>query len=209
MSSETDELITLAAGGNAEARMLLLSRYRERLKRLVALRMDGRLRSRFDASDVVQEALVVADARLDSFVQDQAQATVQDEPLAFYGWLRGIVIDQFLKLRQKHLALKRSVELEVAEPAELPEESVELLVDRIAESIPTPGEQLVNDENRKFVRDAIRRLRDQDRELIELRYLEQLDNIEIATVLGISVAAVRTRHFRAVARLRELLKRKI
>jgi RNA polymerase sigma factor (sigma-70 family) len=47
-------------------------------------------------------------------------------------------------------------------------------------------------------------LRDTDRELLVLRYLEGLSNPEIAHVLGISVGAVMTRHTRALQRLRAL-----
>ena len=60
----------------------------------------------------------------------------------------------------------------------------------------------------------LRRAIDGDREAVDqlfarylsrLRYLEQLDNAEISAVLGITVAAVRTRHCRALQRLHNLL----
>jgi RNA polymerase sigma-70 factor (ECF subfamily) len=52
---------------------------------------------------------------------------------------------------------------------------------------------------------AIDQLRPNYREVLLLRYVEQLSMSEIGAVLGISVAAVKMRHVRALERLRELL----
>jgi DNA-directed RNA polymerase specialized sigma24 family protein len=41
--------------------------------------------------------------------------------------------------------------------------------------------------------------------VLVLRYLEELPHREIATVLGLTEAAVKTRHVRALERLGELL----
>ena len=53
---------------------------------------------------------------------------------------------------------------------------------------------------------ALMRLKSHDREILVLRYLEQLGVDEIAGVLGISQTAVTSRHLRALQRLRRLLK---
>jgi RNA polymerase sigma-70 factor (ECF subfamily) len=55
------------------------------------------------------------------------------------------------------------------------------------------------------VREALGRLPPADREVLELRHLEQLSVAETAAVLGVSVGAAKTRHLRAVQRLRALL----
>jgi RNA polymerase sigma factor (sigma-70 family) len=52
---------------------------------------------------------------------------------------------------------------------------------------------------------ALEQLKPYDREILVLRYLEQLGVAEIADVLGISQTAVTSRHLRAVQRLRRLL----
>jgi RNA polymerase sigma-70 factor (ECF subfamily) len=52
---------------------------------------------------------------------------------------------------------------------------------------------------------ALGQLKPEDRELLVLRYVEQLDVEEIASVLGISRTAVTSRHLRAVQRLRHFL----
>jgi RNA polymerase sigma-70 factor (ECF subfamily) len=55
------------------------------------------------------------------------------------------------------------------------------------------------------VRDALARLGELDREVLSLTVWEELEPREIAEVLGVSAAAVRTRLSRARARLRDLL----
>ena len=60
--------------------MCIRDRYRDRLRRLVAVRLDPRLAARADASDVVQEALADAARKLDGYLRDR--------PIPFYPWLR-------------------------------------------------------------------------------------------------------------------------
>ena len=52
---------------------------------------------------------------------------------------------------------------------------------------------------------ALDKLAEPDREILVLRYLEQLDSQEIAGVLRTSESTVRMRLMRAVRRIRELL----
>ena len=54
---------------------------------------------------------------------------------------------------------------------------------------------------------AIRRLPEQDRALIALRYVSGFDASEIAPILGLSPSGVRTRLSRVVARLRQEVER--
>lgn len=56
-----------------------------------------------------------------------------------------------------------------------------------------------------FMREAIRKLEDMDREILLLREFEQLDYAEIAELLNLPVNTVRSRLFRARTALRELL----
>jgi RNA polymerase sigma-70 factor (ECF subfamily) len=55
------------------------------------------------------------------------------------------------------------------------------------------------------VRQGLQRLSANDREILVMRHLEQMNVTEIADALGITKTAVTTRHLRAVERLRELL----
>jgi RNA polymerase sigma-70 factor (ECF subfamily) len=55
------------------------------------------------------------------------------------------------------------------------------------------------------VQTALTRLAERDREVLVLRYLEQLPTADIAAVLGTTPGAVKVRHLRALERLRALL----
>src|SRR5260370_20429402 len=61
---DSDELLRRTADGDADARNRLLARHRDRLRQMVAVRLDHRLAARADPSDVVQEILFEADRRL-------------------------------------------------------------------------------------------------------------------------------------------------
>ena len=58
----TEQLLALATAGDGAAWGSLLTAHEQRLIRMVAFRMDPRLRGRIDAADVVQEAFVQASA---------------------------------------------------------------------------------------------------------------------------------------------------
>ena len=68
------------------------------------------------------------------------------------------------------------------------------------------GRQLEQGEETELVRDAIRRLGPEDREVILLREYESLSYKEIAAITGITESAVKSRLFKARRRLFELLK---
>jgi RNA polymerase sigma-70 factor (ECF subfamily) len=55
------------------------------------------------------------------------------------------------------------------------------------------------------LRDALSQLAEQDREILVLRYLEQLSTADTAAILKLGLSAVKMRHLRAIERLRELL----
>ena len=57
-SSETVDLIARSQAGDSQALNELFTRHRERLCRMVEMRLDHRLKARIDASDVIQDAYV-------------------------------------------------------------------------------------------------------------------------------------------------------
>jgi RNA polymerase sigma-70 factor (ECF subfamily) len=63
------DLLPRAVQGDQEALRALLSRYRERLKRMVHLRLSRRLQGRVDDSDIVQEALIEVPGKLAEYVE--------------------------------------------------------------------------------------------------------------------------------------------
>ena len=197
MTDSIDQLIERAADGSDSAARALLESQRSRLSRMVRLRMDDRVVGRFDASDVVQETLLEAHHRLPEYLRSCK--------IPFYPWLRHLAWERLVQLHRKHIAAqKRSV---IHEQCSLPlnDHSESLLADCLIASVSDPCEQIVREEERQRVRTALQELRPHDREILELRYLEQMDPGEVAATLNISVAAVNTRHFRAVQRLQVIL----
>ncbi len=195
---DTEELLQAAGGGDAAAREQLLARHRDRLRRMVAVRIDARLAARIDPSDVVQEALIEADRKLDDYMRER--------PVPFYPWLRRLAWERLVKLHERHVqARKRSVLREEPGILALPEDSAVLLAHRLAGNGTSPSHDLVRKELQERARVALARLAVADREVLVLRYLEQLPTAEIAAVLGIGESAVKMRHRRALDRLSRLL----
>jgi RNA polymerase sigma-70 factor (ECF subfamily) len=195
---DTDQLLGRVAAGDLAARGLLLERHRRRLRDMIALRLDPRLRARIDPSDVVQESLAEADRKLSDYARRR--------PVPFYPWLRALAWDRLLNMHRDHIRSKRrSVRRELAAPLPLPEDSVEQLAQRLAGRGSSPSARLHRAELRGLVRAALGRLSEDDREVLVLRYLEDLTTRETAAVLSLSEPAVKMRQLRALERLRELL----
>jgi RNA polymerase sigma-70 factor (ECF subfamily) len=195
----TDGELLGRAGSDPEAAGRLFARYRQRLLRMVAVRMDRRSARRVDASDVVQEGFAEATRKLPEYLgRPEAR---------FYPWLRQIVWRRLMDLYRRHvLAQRRRADQEAGSIMALPDESVSKLADRLAVSDTGPSGRIERSEARRQVRAALARLPPEDREVLILWYLEQVPAEELAAVLGITQQAVRHRHRRALERLGRLLR---
>jgi RNA polymerase sigma-70 factor (ECF subfamily) len=189
---DTEELLNRTAAGDRVAREQLLERHRKKLKRMVAVRLDRRLAARVDPSDVVQEALAEAARHLDDYLRER--------PLPYYAWLRRLAWIRLDKLFRRHTAGRRDVARE--EPPELSERSALELAEKVLAADPSPGHAALRRELRQRVRAAMDRLAAVDREVLVLRFLEQLSTAETAAVLGVTEGAVKVRLYRALERLR-------
>jgi RNA polymerase sigma-70 factor, ECF subfamily len=195
---DTDELLRRTSQGNADARDQLLARHRTRLRKMVSYHLDRRLAARVDPSDVVQDVLIEATHKLADYMRDR--------PLPFYPWLRQIACDRLVELHRQHVqAQKRSVRREEPGALALPDESLAELAGRLVTSATSPTQRLLRKEIQERVRSALKRLSSRDREILELRHLEQLSVAETAAVLGLTQSGVKSRHLRALQRLQELL----
>ena len=94
-SSATVRLIERAARGESEALGELLQQHHGRLRRMVGLRLDRRLRGRIDPSDVIQEASLEAATRLPEYVRNPA--------MPFFLWLRLLTGQRLQILHRRHL----------------------------------------------------------------------------------------------------------
>src|SRR5437660_10083868 len=135
-ASDTNQLLNQAAAGDRHAREQLLVRHRQRLKQMVAVRLDSRLAARVDPSDVVQEALTDAASRLDDYLRER--------PMPYYPWLRRLAADRIDKAHRRHTARRRSVERE--EPPPLPNQSALKLAERFLAANTDPAQAALRKE---------------------------------------------------------------
>jgi RNA polymerase sigma-70 factor (ECF subfamily) len=193
-SAEWQRLLQQARDGDARALERLLSLHRAYLRQLVELRLDPRLRTRVDPSDVVQEAQLEAARRLPEYLRDPGPS--------FRLWLRGLAEDRMAMLWRFHFkAARRSIVREVT----LPEDSSLRLAEQLAAGGSTPSQRLSREEQARRVHQALAALAEADREILLLRNFEGLSFKEISCLLGIEGAAARQRHGRALIRLTRLL----
>jgi RNA polymerase sigma-70 factor (ECF subfamily) len=178
-----DELLTAARDGDAAALEALLVRYQPHLYRF-GLRMCG---NEEDAGDVAQESLISMARSLFTFRGDSSVSS----------WLYTIARRFCMKKRRRSkFAPAREESLDAPES-----ESAGRLVD----PSPGPEQTTTNRELATALTRAIDALAPAQREVLLLRDVEGLSASDVATVLGISVEAVKSRLHRARAAVREEL----
>ncbi|MBY0395780.1 MAG: sigma-70 family RNA polymerase sigma factor [Thermoleophilia bacterium] len=196
---ETDALTQRLRAGDAEAAGALFQAWRDRLKRMVRLRLDRRLQGRVDPSDVLQEAFLDVQRKVPEFAQRG--------DLPAYLWLRLIVGERLLVVHRHHLgAQMRDAEREVTlhrggPPAASTLSLAQFLLGRLT----SPSEAAVRAERQLRIQEALDAMEPVDREILALRHFEELSNAEAAAVLGLSKTAASNRYIRALRRLKDVL----
>ena len=198
-ASTTELLLARAAAGDGAAWGALLTAHQERLARMVAFRMDPRLRGRVDEADVVQDAFVEASAHREAYLR------APTAPL--FLWLRGVVSNKLLQIHRHHLGThmrdaKRELLLEG--PGKWSDTTAALWV-HLTGHLTSPSVAAVREENRTRLAEALDTMDPTDREVLTLRHFEQLTNAEAAQVVGIQKRAAAKRYLRALERLKEIL----
>ncbi|MGP0062892.1 MAG: sigma-70 family RNA polymerase sigma factor [Isosphaeraceae bacterium] len=200
-SSETHRILQQAARGDGQVLGTLLARHRDRLRRMVALRMDRRLQGRIDPSDVIQEAYMEASARLAEYLRNPS--------MPFFLWLRFLAGQKLLTLHRHHLGVRmRDASQQVAlDHGPLPEASSAALAAQLLGHEDRPSEAAIRAEMKVRVQQALDSMEPLDREVLALRHFEQLSRAEIALLLTVSEAAAGKRYIRALERLKQILGR--
>jgi RNA polymerase sigma-70 factor, ECF subfamily len=195
------ELLERARKGDRAAVGSLFEGQRSRLKRMLVLRIDGRLRGRIDAADIIQDAFLEASVRLEEYLRRPS--------MPFYLWVRFITMQRLHTIYREHLrAQKRDARREVGlYEAAHPEATSEALAAQLLGKLSTPSQTVVRAELRARLKETLDAMDPGDREVIALRHFEQLGNAETAQLLGIDESAASKRYLRAMKRLRDLLTR--
>jgi RNA polymerase sigma-70 factor (ECF subfamily) len=199
-SGETDRLLQLVAQGDRQQWGALLELHRKRLRRMVALRLDGRLQGRVDASDVIQEAYLEASLRLPEYLGQPS--------MPFFLWLRRyLTFQKMMELHRHHLGTQmRDAGREVAlHRGSLPGVSSAALAAQLLGRDTGPSEAAIRAERKIRLQEALNSMDPLDREVLALRHFEQLNNAETAQVLGLQESAASKRYIRALTKLEEIL----
>jgi RNA polymerase sigma-70 factor (ECF subfamily) len=195
---ENQTLLEQAASGDVTAALRLLDLHRKRLRSMIALRLDRRLSARVDPSDVLQETLAEAHRKLPEYLRTQ--------PIPFYPWLRRIAWEKIVQLHRQHLrAQARAVTREEQFNVALPDKSAFDLGRRLIARGASPSQHAMDEELKRRVQAALGRLDPRDREVLVLRFLEQLSLEEAGATLELSAEAVRSRQRRALKHFSELV----
>ncbi|MCI0456518.1 MAG: sigma-70 family RNA polymerase sigma factor [Gemmataceae bacterium] len=198
-SSAILRLLQQAAAGDSEGWGALWTRYCERLRAMIALRLDRRLQGRIDPSDVLQEAYLEASAQLPQYLQQPT--------LPFFLWLRLITGQKMVALHRHHLGTQmRDASREISlHHGSLPPTSSAALAAQLLGRECRPSEAALRVERSLRLQEALNSLDPLDREVLALRHFEELSNAETAQVLGLQEAAASKRYVRALKRLKDIL----
>jgi RNA polymerase sigma-70 factor (ECF subfamily) len=201
MSSDnrsSEALLDAAKGGDEGALAVLVERHRDRLERMVRLRMDRRLQGRVDPADVVQDAYLAVRGK---FPQYSADAR-----LPFFLWLRLEVGQKLIDVHRFHLGTKmRDAGQEVSlHRGALPQVTSLSLAEHLLGKLTTASHAAMRVELKIRVQEALNTMDPQDREMLILRHFEELSNSEAAQVLEIKPSAAVNRYVRALKRLKDV-----
>ena len=182
-------LVERVRSGDKSAFEVLMHRYEDRVFRLSV----GMLKNREDALDAVQDAFLNVYRKIDTFRGESAFST----------WLYKIALNSvYMKLRSRtrHEQTESLDDLEaVLDPAKI----------RIL--MPPRGwseradDTLLRKELSLKLREAVDDLPEEYRAIFNLREVEELSNQEVADILGLGLAATKTRLHRARLFLRQRL----
>lgn len=195
----TDEMLSRLREGDTHAFVELFSLHRSRLKRMIEVRMDMRLRTRADASDILQEVYIDAHRRIRHYLKRP--------DLSFYVWLRRLALQRLIDVHRRHLGAEmRDAKQEVSlERASLRGASSATLASQLMGRLTSPSQVAIRAELLAQLEEALENMDAIDREILTLRHFEELKNSEVAEVLGIKEAAASNRYVRALSRLRAIL----
>lgn len=192
MSETRDaELVHRARLGDDAAFAALVERHADRLKERIRRRLSPAVRRKISASDIMQEAYLVAHRRLEEY-EDRGEGS-------FGRWLARIVEHKALHAARRYAGTdKRAAVNEVSRSARRETAA-------FAAGFPSPSQGAIRAELKEAARRALARLPAEYREAIRLRQEEHLTLDQAAAHMGRSKESVKKLYARGLARLAEAL----
>ena len=158
------------------------------------------LRKRISAEDVVQDTLSSACEKIEFFENSP------ETPLYFK--LRMLLFQTLTALERKHLqSQKRDAykEVEVAADDETAPAG-QVSWNLFADTVTGPFTKLARNDRYELLRQALKTLSDNDRQILEMRHFDGMSNSECAAALKIEQKTASVRYIRALQRLQQKLK---
>ncbi len=173
-----------------------LEGYRDYLRVLAQLQLGSRLRGKLDASDLVQQTVLLAHSR-----RDQFRGLTEAE---WRGWLRVILANTLSAAAREFETAARDLRRERSLEAELEQSSTRMEGLLVADQS-SPSEAAARGEDLLRLARALGRLPEDQRRAVELHHLKGLTVAEVAAEVDRTRPAVVGLLFRGLKRLRELL----
>ena len=195
----TEQLLHEGEQGESGSLDELFLRHRERLRHMVRVRLDGRVRRRVDDSDVLQDVYLEASRRMDYYLSNRG--------VPFFVWLRSLAAERIIQLHRHHLGAEaRDVRREVPlDRAAFPQATSAVLAANLLGTMTTASQEFARAELKLKLQEGLESLEPKDREVLSLRHFECLTNEEVAVELGLSKSAASKRYMRAGLKLKKIL----
>jgi RNA polymerase sigma-70 factor (ECF subfamily) len=198
-SSGTNQLLVRVQGLDSKALEDLFARHKERLRRMIRLRLDRRLRNQFDSTRVLQVVCQEVRRRIGEYLNDRS--------LPFFLWLRQTAGQCLVALQEQHLGEQggpAAAEVSLYRGA-LPEVNSVALAAQLLGQVTSATQAAARADMQIRLQEALNSMDALDREILTLCHFEDLKNAEAALVLQMDPAETSKRYIRAIKRLKEIL----
>ncbi len=175
----------------------IFENHRPALERMIAFRLDDRVRGRVDSEDILQESYLEASRRLGDYLA-QPQVSI-------YVWLRQIAYQTLVAIQRRNFGQKRDPRVEIKPHQPEGDATCHSILAMFSGNFTTPSRAAMKQEQFAKLREILAEMDAVDREVLALRHFECLTNNQVAETLGISVTAASNRYIRAMTRLSQLV----
>ncbi len=193
---EQRALIRQAAGGDPDALQTLIVCHHGTLRVRLEREIEPGARRYVEPDDVLQDAYAAAFKSI--------AGCRFDDPPQFYRWLERIVLNglknRWRDLRRQKRDIAREVHGSVAPRASYP-----ALLERVTAHDGTPSRLAARSEAVAAMLSSLARLTDDQRDVVRLRFLEEMPVAEVADRLGKTDAAIHSLSMRALRALQQHL----
>ncbi len=168
----------------------LFEHERDHLRKFLERRINRRLSSRIDASDIIQEVFFRAQRALPGYLSNPVVP-----PLT---WLRHLSVQVLCEVHRKHFRGVRN-------PYREGDQVDQFLVMSLTNSSISIASKIERDDVQAEIRTKLAELNAIDQEVLEMRHVDGYSLVEIASMLNMQVETVKKRYYRALNRLRVIL----